>query len=159
MKTYYEANKEKLLEDGRKRNKEWYASKRGHKLEKSKLWYNENRDKKRKSCREYVAKKRQDPTYRLFDATSSAIRRGLKGTKGGKKWETLVGFTLTELKAYLESKFTDGMDWSNYGQWHVDHIVASSKFNLADPIQFKACWTLSNLQPLWALDNFRKGDR
>lgn len=30
-------------------------------------------------------------------------------------------------------------------------------FDLTDAAQFAKCWDLSNLQPLWARDNIRKG--
>jgi hypothetical protein len=50
------------------------------------------------------------------------------------------------------------MTWENYGEWHVDHIVPVSahNFETTEDIDFKKCWDLSNLQPLWATDNMRK---
>jgi hypothetical protein len=62
---------------------------------------------------------------------------------------------------HLEKQFTEGMTWDNYGQWHVDHIRPMSSFNftsLDDP-EFKECWDLSNLQPLWETENLSKGSR
>jgi len=32
-----------------------------------------------------------------------------------------------------------------------------SSFDQTDPLQFARCWSLENLQPLWAADNIRKG--
>jgi hypothetical protein len=53
------------------------------------------------------------------------------------------------------------MTWDNYGQWHIDHIkpVALFEFDSTDDPGFRDCWTLDNLQPLWALDNLRKGNK
>ena len=49
------------------------------------------------------------------------------------------------------------MTWQNYGDgWHIDHIHPCAAFDLTDPEQQKACFHWSNLQPLWAIDNFRK---
>ncbi len=79
-------------------------------------------------------------------------------SKRGNTWEKLVGYTVEELMAHLESKFWPGMSWSNYGQWHIDHIIPDSVFHYTsyeDP-EFKECWALSNLQPLWAHDNQSK---
>ena len=51
------------------------------------------------------------------------------------------------------------MTWDNYGEWHVDHIRPISNFTLIDDPEFKECWALSNLQPLWSIDNFSKSPR
>lgn len=70
-----------------------------------------------------------------------------------------MGCSLEELITYLESKFQPGMSWQNYGKWHVDHIVPLVKFDLARKDEaLKACH-YTNLQPLWAHDNFVKGAR
>jgi hypothetical protein len=60
---------------------------------------------------------------------------------------------------HLEKQFTKGMTWDNYGEWHVDHIRPMSSFNFTsvDDPEFKECWALCNLQPLWELDNLSKG--
>lgn len=67
----------------------------------------------------------------------------------------MTGLTIEELKIYLESKFQEGMNWSNYGMhgWHVDHIKPCSKFDLSDPDQQRKCFHYTNLQPLWAKEN------
>jgi len=53
------------------------------------------------------------------------------------------------------------MSWENYGKWHVDHIVPVASFiwTSSDDAEFKACWALTNLRPLWADANRRKKDR
>jgi hypothetical protein len=53
------------------------------------------------------------------------------------------------------------MSWENHGTvWHIDHIIPKSVFNYTDAehIDFKRCWALKNLQPLWAGENMSKGD-
>jgi hypothetical protein len=51
------------------------------------------------------------------------------------------------------------MTWGNYGQWHVDHKIPISAFNYETPddIDFKRCWALKNLRPMWAKENISKG--
>jgi 5-methylcytosine-specific restriction endonuclease McrA len=51
------------------------------------------------------------------------------------------------------------MSWENYGKWHIDHVVPDSFFfyQTTRDIGFKKSWELKNLQPLWALDNIKKG--
>lgn len=70
----------------------------------------------------------------------------------------LVGCSIDKLKQHLESKFTEGMSWDNYGDWHVDHIKPCASFDLSDPEQQRLCFNYKNLQPLWAADNLSKGD-
>lgn len=69
------------------------------------------------------------------------------------------GYLSGDLKSYIESLFLDGMSWDNHGEWHVDHIKPVSKFiedGIYDPAKINA---LSNLQPLWARDNWAKAAR
>jgi hypothetical protein len=76
--------------------------------------------------------------------------------KKGKTME-LVGCTTENVMKHLESKFTEGMTWENYGQWHIDHIKPCASFNLEDVEEQKKCFHWTNLQPLWAKDNLVKG--
>jgi hypothetical protein len=52
------------------------------------------------------------------------------------------------------------MSWENRSEWHIDHRRPVSSFNFlsVDDPEFLECWALSNLQPLWAADNIRKGN-
>lgn len=45
------------------------------------------------------------------------------------------------------------------GKIHIDHIKPCTSFDLADPEQQKACFHYTNLQPLWAVDNLKKGEK
>jgi len=94
---------------------------------------------------------------------STGILISLKGTtKKGRSWQTLVGYTIDQLKRHLESKFQKEMSWKNHGTfWHIDHIIPKSVFNFETPedIDFKRCWSLDNLQPLEASENMRKNNR
>jgi hypothetical protein len=85
----------------------------------------------------------------------------LRANKAGRSWESLVGYTLYDLKRHLEARFLPGMSWENYGAWHIDHIRPRASFTYTSPEDdaFKQCWALDNLQPLWAEDNIRKGHK
>jgi hypothetical protein len=111
--------------------------------------------------RKSKTKRRQSSAIRIAESMATQIRIALRGEKNGRSWEKLVGYTRDELVKHLESLFTDDMSWDNYGQWHIDHVLPqdSFKFSSAEDEQFKVCWSLSNLQPLWAIDNIRKGNR
>jgi hypothetical protein len=93
-----------------------------------------------------------------------SIRYSIKRDKRTEfNWEELVGFTLDDLKRHIEMKFTDGMTWDEFmkGKIHIDHIIPRAKlrFTSYDQDNFKKCWSLQNLQPLWAKENIRKGAR
>ncbi len=84
-------------------------------------------------------------------------------------WEKVIGYSMDELRIHIESKFLPGMNWDNYGtwtkngpmKWHIDHIRPVSSFDIKNTSceDFKKCWALSNLQPLWAIDNIKKSDK
>lgn len=103
---------------------------------------------------------RQQPHMKLRGAVSAAVYRMLKTGKGGRRWESLLGYTVDDLRAHLERLFVSGMSWDNYGlDWHVDHRrpISSFQFESAECPDFKKAWALSNLQPLWASENLSKG--
>ena len=53
------------------------------------------------------------------------------------------------------------MSWDNYGEWHIDHIIPVSSFSFdnVDSEDFKKCWSLTNLQPLWSYENIKKSNK
>ncbi len=81
--------------------------------------------------------------------------------KNGQHWEDLVGYPLADLMKHLEKQFANGMTWENYGKWHIDHIIPISAFNFTLPkhLDFRKCWALKNLQPMWAKDNKEKQNK
>ncbi len=126
------------------------------------VWRDKNREDINKYQRQWKNNKyKNDNSYRLNMNISRAIRLSLNGKKKGHKWVSLVNFTLDSLIKHLESQFKPGMTWENYGEWHIDHIIPISYFNITDfnCEDFKKCWSLNNLQPLWAKDNLTKGNR
>jgi hypothetical protein len=101
------------------------------------------------------------PTFKLLEALKHRLKRTLKCAVNSKTRATrdLLGCSMDDFKIYLESKFEPGMSWGNYGYrgWHVDHIVPCALFDLSKPAHVRRCFHFSNLQPLWAQDNLRKG--
>lgn len=99
--------------------------------------------------------------FKLNGNISRSMRRSLRLGKGGRHWEDLVGWKLLDLIKRFEETKQAGMSWDNYGKWQWDHKIPISMWNFEKPEdpEFKQCWALCNLQPLWAKDNLKKGNR
>lgn len=104
---------------------------------------------RRKLIKRNTRKYAKRPTYRAIKNLRERLRDFMK-TKD-TNFNKNIGCTRGELVEYLEKHFTDGMSWDNYGQWHIDHIIPLSKFKGKSPNHY------TNLQPLWAKDNWSKG--
>lgn len=106
---------------------------------------------------------RYDIKYNIRSRLSNRLRKMLTktGSKSGTRAFELFGFSRDELLAHLESRFTAGMTMEALlrGEIHIDHIRPVASFNVTglDCDDFRQCWALSNLQPLWAKDNLKKG--
>lgn len=118
------------------------------------------RTRQRNASRTARDKRRRetDHSYRLRKNVASRLHATLSGRTGGKLF-SILPYTAEDLKRHLEQQFRNGMSWDNYGKWHVDHRKPCALFDMSDPEQFKECWSLENLQPLWAVDNIKKGAR
>lgn len=128
-----------------------------------KVYYTENPDKRGKPSKEKAREKSLKSYYknRIARNIGRRIRQSLFGVGKSVSWTKLVNFSLDELKIHLEKQFTEGMSWDNYGEWHIDHIVPVDSFRITSESceDFRKCWALDNLQPLWKLDNLRKANK
>lgn len=131
------------------KRQESYSKNRARILSKVKTYRENNKDK-------VAAYRKKNQPYSFM---RKSIGRILKNWKGGRsKAEMLNGYSEQELKSHLESLFAKGMSWDNYGfyGWHIDHIKPIKAFAEGGVTDPKVINALSNLQPLWAIDNLRK---
>lgn len=123
-------------------------------------WMNKNPGKMRELQRNFQKIRYMTLRGNLEMKIGGAIRRALRHNKAGRTWESLVGYSVWDLQVHLQSKFTDGMTWERFlkGEIHIDHIIPKSRFHYETPEdpEFKICWGLNNLQPLWSHDNQSK---
>lgn len=123
--------------------------------------YCKQNPEKRKACvKRRHAKEAKNPMKKIHNTISTTVRRSLKDGKNNISVFKILGYSLQELKTHLEKQFQPGMTWENYGLhgWHIDHKIPKAVFNFETihDLDFKKCWKLSNLQPLWAVDNLKK---
>jgi len=124
--------------------------------------YKNNTKKHRARCSHYIRNRRAiDPEFKLITNTRRAINKALGRNTKSAHTEELLGCSIEYLRHHLENRFTEGMTWENYGRngWHIDHIIPLSYFDFADPDQQKRAWHYTNLRPLWASDNIKKGNK
>lgn len=181
QRAYREANREELNKRARERRA---ADVEGHRAKerarkktpearaaaviKAKEWVKNNSERHR----EWMRNRRKhrlatDPSYRatvamrrrLYMAIRNQVYDGWNIRSGDAV--RLLGCTMAEFVAHIESLWSDGMTWGNWTRdgWHIDHIVPLSSFDLSDAGQLKAACHYTNLRPLWAAENLRKGSR
>jgi hypothetical protein len=152
------ANPEKRKENDRR-----YRIENPEKIkEKNRRFRVANPEKVREYRRLESKKRRSTLKGKLHNAISGAMNRSLKGNKNGRHWETLVGYTVDDLKKHLEKQFKPGMTWGNYGTaWEIDHKIPIAVHNFKHPedIDFRLCWSLRNLQPLACSKNRSKSNK
>lgn len=141
-------------------NKKWKMDNRERCAEHTRTWRAKNPESDRKSRSRSLIKNRDCPKFRINRTVRTQLHKCLRGGKQGKTFD-LLGYTASDLCAHLERQFAPRMGWHNYGEWHVDHIRPISLFNFEtarDP-EFKDCWSLTNLRPVWAKLNLRKSNK
>ena len=160
-KSYHEKNREK----GISASNEWRRNNLDRVNELRRI-RNKTPEHKLKNAKYMRDRRHSDPTFRLRMNFSNLISYSLKNyavvsSKQGYSWETILEYNLEDLIVHLEKQFQPGMNWENYGRWHIDHIIPQSfyRFESIDDPLFHKCWELNNLQPLWAEDNLKKSDR
>lgn len=112
--------------------------------------------------RRIYARRCQEPEYKIPRCLRGRLLSALKvgGVRKAENTLALLGCSTPQLLNHLESQFKPGMTWENHGPvWHIDHIKPCAKFDLTDPEQQKACFHWTNLQPLFAEENLRKGGK
>jgi hypothetical protein len=119
-----------------------------------KIYRQKNKDK----LALYMKNYRKSINHKIKNHLISRIWHVLKGINKSKSTMKLVGCSLDFLKQYLESQFKQGMNWNNYGLrgWHIDHIRPCASFDLRKVSEQKKCFHYTNLQPLWAEENWSK---
>lgn len=168
---YNQINKERI-KNGRKQYRILHLKEIN---EKTKIYYNQNKsdilfrntqyriNNKDKIQAHKRESRKNNIRYRLEVKLRNGTKRRLKYYMAHKSEKTikLLGCDIITFINYIESKFEPGMNWNNWGAkgWHIDHIIPICNFDLTKKEKQEKCFNYTNLQPMWALDNYRKGGR
>jgi len=125
---------------------------------KSNSRYKKTQKGKSAQSRYETKKLRGGGNYRAGRQVRDCIRAALIGGTSIARAEGYLGCTIDEYREHIQSGFQDNMSWENYGEWHIDHIKPSSSFDLTVQEEVLECFNFTNTQPLWAVDNLKKGD-
>lgn len=169
---YYAENSDNVKERWRMYRKEnpdyqkSYYTKNATYFEEYRQDHREHYHRWRQENREHLAEyrkrlKESDPNFKVACSLRSYIASKIRKSNTVKTLRSteLLGCSFDDFRKYLEKKFLPGMSWDNYGEWHIDHIIPCSKFDLTQASEQKRCFHYTNQQPLWKIDNLRKGNR
>jgi hypothetical protein len=149
-------NKEKKKANSLK----WYEANKEKSKNLSKEWMKNNLERRRETVNKWFRDRRNtDQLFKLKMNLSCLIRNSmmLYGFKKSSKTARILGCTYEEFKIYMQNQFTDGMTWENYGEWEYDHKIPASWAKDEDEIIKLNHYT--NFQPLWKIDNIKKGNK
>lgn len=162
-KQHYEENKEHFQRKARKHHKnnlEYYKNY-------MKYYRDNNKEKIAKYDKEYrINRMKNDISFKLLCNLRSRIIKALKGKNKSLSTMMLIGCEIDYLMYHIQEQFTNGMSWDNHGrgwngakEWHIDHKLPCASFDLSILSEQRKCFHFSNLQPLWAIDNLKKGSK
>jgi hypothetical protein len=126
-----------------------------------KEYYDNNKDKFVKYINKYIKRKKlEDPFFKLKANIRTRISQSISGYSKSQSTLDILGVKdFNELKQYIESKFSEGMNWDNYGwgenKWVIDHILPIDSAKNEQEIYKINHHT--NLQPMWWRENMVKG--
>lgn len=161
----------------------WYSKNKEIARESQKRWLENNGEKHKEWMRQYQSvymkkyqqehrqeindyrskwhssRRKTDPFYKMTINTRERLRKALKLKKWRKnsKFSKSIGCDKETFLAHIESLLKPGMSWENHGKWHLDHIIPISSANNEEEL-YALCHYL-NLQPLWAIENLKKGSK
>lgn len=123
-------------------------------------YYQNNKQKRNEYQKErHHLRMKSDPMYVLKRRYRSRTRKLFREKNIMKVTSSMkhLGCTADEFKNYFESLFTEGMTWEMFyaGKIHIDHITPISTAKTEEDLKKLSHYT--NLQPLWAIDNLKKG--
>ena len=162
IKIYTENNKDYVYQKRKGKYNAYYNKRYANLTEEEKQkgrdyknkWEKENKEKVRKYHKKTLD---NNPSLKIANNIRTRMYQVLKGISKSESTIELLGCSIKEYIIYLERKFDENMNWSNYGiYWEIDHIKELYKFNLADPLQQKEAFHFSNTQPLSVIENQRK---
>lgn len=97
-----------------------------------------------------------DPNYMCYQRVKGSISKKVQCEYTGSIMGYFLDYNRRTLRYHIESLFQCGMSWDNKDEWHIDHIVPITAFDMSKEGHVRKCYSLENLRPMWADQNARK---
>lgn len=102
------------------------------------------------------ARRKIDPAFRISESLKVRIHEILKEYKDETS-NYLLGVNKIFLKRWMEFQFGESISWENFSkEWHIDHVIPISFFDVTQKEQQKICFNWMNLRPLNKTKNIQK---
>lgn len=163
-RAYHQRNRDVLLAKMKERNAAYYAANKDRIKDQVRAYQAENSDARREYKAKWIRQSRKNnPDHAAIYAMRKLISRVCERIKVGRRelggTVKALGYTSAEFKLHIERQFLRGMSWKNRSEWHIDHIIPLSAFDLTSEESRRAANSLANLRPMWAKDNMSKSDK
>jgi len=114
------------------------------------LEYNKSKRDYKSEYKRVLEYREKNPLAKLKNALRNRILIAIKnqGYVKNMKTKKMLGAEWDVVESFISNKFTDGMTWSNHGEWHIDHIISLKTAKSEEELIKLNHYT--NLQPLWA---------
>lgn len=159
------SNKEYNLSWNKKYSRDYYKTHKTQCINATKLWCIKNKDKRNSYQRKYVKQlKLSNSNFKIACILRKRIYKLLIGKSKSNSSIDLLGCNITNWKEYLQkTAIKNGyLDFNidNYStkEYHIDHIIPCSAFNLECSYHQKLCFNWTNTQILTSNKNLTKGD-
>lgn len=152
-KVYYRNNAEKIKANAGK----YYRENREHYKELNEKYRKEKSDYYKNYEKNHRERRKELWQEKKIDLNlHKSVIDSLKNNKPNYWCYTVLDYNYEQLRQHLELQFTPEMSWDNYGLvWEIDHIIPKNQFQFEsyNDLQFKQCWSLSNIRPILKSDN------
>lgn len=132
-------------------------------MESKKRWMAKYPDRARESIKKRNAKRISTAHGLLEERTRQMLSQTIKNGVNRIGWRDILGYEFEDLKIHIENQFMENMSWDlvRSREIEIDHIIPRCSFyyEIVRDDDFKKCWALENLRPLWRKDNRSKGFR
>jgi hypothetical protein len=176
---YYKKNKEKIKKREKlyrdknkdiikKRQKKYEEGNREKITERKNIYRKNNKERLNSKTRiRERFKRKTDVNWKLSKILRGRLNDAIKNSYRYTHCSAVnnLGYSIEELKLYLENLFKPGMSWNNWGKvnkdengyfWEIDHIISFNSVDLTNEEELLKVCNYKNLRPCWRWANMAR---
>lgn len=116
-----------------------------------------NNDKMKEKYRKQNTQINRNVRIRLNTRIKSALNKS--NLKKNNYTVQYIGCTCEYLIKWFEYQFNDNINLDNKSEWHIDHVLPCSSFDLSKEEEQLKCFNWTNLRPCLSLENIIKSNK